>query len=136
MDAFFVALRNEGAGVSAEVQSAALKVLETDPSLSYMERVNKGYREKVSMAKELLVDAGCRFSSYNEPKAGFYVFPGVPARDSVGLTERLLEGGVSVVPGTSFHLDAHVRIAVGNNMSVEQVRSGVERITAVLSQAR
>ena len=134
MDAFFVALRNEGAGVSAEVQSGALRVLEADPELLYMNRVNKGYREKVSVAKNLLEEAGCRFSSYNEPKAGFYVFPEVPVRDSLALTERLLEGGASVVPGVSFHLDSHIRIAVGNNMSLEQVREGLERITRILSQ--
>jgi len=135
-DGFFTALRNEGAGVSAESQSGAAEVLRRDPSLSYMEGVNRRYSEKVRAAKGILEEAGCSFESYNDPRASFYLFPRVPESDSRALTETLLQKGVSVVPGTSFHLDGHIRIAIGNNMSLEDVEEGARRIAAVLNSKR
>ncbi len=132
---FFTALRNEGAGVCAEAQSGALEVLNTDPKLSYMDEVNRRYGEKVSAAKALLEEAGCRFDSYNDPKASFYLFPRVPVEDSRKLTEDLLVGGVSVVPGTSFYLDRHIRLAIGNNMTLADVEEGVRRVVSVLNSA-
>jgi len=134
-DSFFTALRNEGAGVSAESQSGALEVLRTDPKLSYMAEVNARYRKKVSAAKPILEESGCAFESYNDPRASFYLFPRTPVKDSQALTESLLESGVSVVPGTSFHLDSHIRIAIGNNMSVQDVEEGARRIGSTLSKA-
>ncbi len=129
---FFTALRNEGAGVAAECQSGALEVLRSDPTLSYMDEVNTRYREKVAAAKGILKGAGCTFESYNDPKASFYLYPRVPFDDSRQLADRLLEAGVSVVPGTSFHLDGHVRIAIGGNMSLEDVETGTEMVASVI----
>ncbi len=136
LDNFFTALRNEGAGVSAECQSGALEVLRTDPKLSYMNEVNDRYREKVAVAKDILEEAGCIFESYNDPRASFYLFPKTRYEDSNELTDVLLRNGVSVVPGTSFHLDSHIRIAIGNNMSVEDVEKGTKRVASTLSRAR
>lgn len=135
-DSFFTALRNEGAGVSAEAQSGALEVLRSDPGLSYMDEVNGRYREKVAVAKGILEEAGCVFESYNDPLASFYLFPRTPVEDSRALTDELLENGVSVVPGTSFGLDSHIRVAIGNNMSPEDVEEGAGRIASTLSRAR
>ena len=93
MGNFFTALCNEGAGVSAEVQSGALEVLKSDPALSYMEEVNARYRTKVQAAKAILQEAGCFFESYNDPLASFYLFPRTPVEDSNLLTDLLLENG-------------------------------------------
>lgn len=134
-DSFFTALRNEGAGVSAESQCGALEVLRADPKLSYMAEVNARYRDKVAAAKPILKESGCVFESYNDPRASFYLFPRTPIADSRGLTESLLQSGVSVVPGTSFYLDSHIRIAIGNNMSVQDVEEGARRIASTLSRA-
>jgi aspartate/methionine/tyrosine aminotransferase len=133
---FFTALRNEGAGVSAESQSGALAVLRGDPRLSYMNEVNARYREKVSVAKGILEEAGCVFKSYNDPRASFYLFPRTPVEDSLALADLLLEDGVSVVPGTSFHLDSHLRISIGNNMSVEDAEAGARAVASTLSRAQ
>ncbi len=134
-DSFFTALRNEGAGVPAECQCGALEVLRTDPELSYMAEVNSRYRRKVEAAKPILRESGCSFESYNDPRASFYLFPRTPVADSRALTESLLQNGVSVVPGTSFYLDSHIRIAIGTNMSLQDVEEGVRRIASTLSKA-
>ncbi|MBU7004161.1 MAG: pyridoxal phosphate-dependent aminotransferase [Theionarchaea archaeon] len=136
MASFFTALRNEGAGVSAESQSGALEVLRVDPGLSYMGEVAQGYKEKVDIAKQILLDAGCVFESYNNPLASFYLFPRTPFEDSRELTEILLNEGVSVVPGTSFHLDSHIRIAIGANMTPGEVEEGTKRVAATLEKVR
>ncbi len=133
-DEFYTALRNEGAGVPAECQSGALEVLKSDPSLAYMDEVNERYREKVAAAKEILEDAGCSFRSYNDPQASFYLFPYVPYKDSRELANTLLEDGVSVVPGTSFYRDSHMRVAIGNNMSVSQVRERIGKVASTLER--
>jgi len=135
MASFFTALRNEGAGVSAESQSGALGVLREDPALSYMREVTRGYGEKVSVAKKILEEAGCVFESYNDPLASFYLFPRTPVESSLDLADMLLKEGVSVVPGTSFHLDSHIRIAIGANMTPGDVEEGTSRIASFLRKA-
>jgi aspartate/methionine/tyrosine aminotransferase len=136
MASFFTALRNEGAGISAESQSGALEVLRVDPGLTYMREVTQGYRRKVEVAKQILEEAGCEFESYNDPLASFYLYPRTPFEDSRELAEILLNQGVSVVPGTSFHLDSHIRIAIGANMTPEEVEEGTKRVAAALKKAR
>lgn len=132
-DGFFTALRNEGAGVSAESQSGAMEVLRADPKLSYMNEVNERYKEKVAVAKGILEEVGCVFKSYNDPRASFYLFPRTPVEDSGKLTDTLLKSGVSVVPGASFHLESHIRIAIGNNMTIGDVEEGARRIASMLA---
>jgi len=100
-----------------------------------MREVTRGYREKVGVAKGILEEAGCVFESYNDPLASFYLFPRTPAGDSRGLAEALLQEGVSVVPGTSFHLDSHIRIAIGANMTPGEVEEGTSRVASVLRKA-
>lgn len=56
--------------------------------------------------------------SVPDPKAGFFLFPGLPASlvdeqgGDVALTERLLEHRTIVVPGTAFGVPAHLRLSM------------------------
>jgi aspartate/methionine/tyrosine aminotransferase len=71
-----------------------------------------------------------------KPRGAFYVFPNVK-ETGIGcrqLADRLLqEGGVAVLPGTSFgqHGDGYLRFSYAN--SVENIEEGLNRIRTTLA---
>ena len=71
-----------------------------------------------------------------KPRGAFYVFPNVTGTglDCRQLADRLLnQGGVAVLPGTSFgqYGDGYLRFSYAN--SVENIREGLERIRQTLA---
>ncbi len=74
----------------------------------------------------------------NEPDGAFYAFPDVTAFlgrdgivDDVQLAERILEGGVALVPGSGFLAPGFVRLSYATSM--KNIEAGVARLAATLS---
>ncbi|MFN3179304.1 MAG: aminotransferase class I/II-fold pyridoxal phosphate-dependent enzyme, partial [Thermus sp.] len=68
------------------------------------------------------------------PSGAFYVLLDTSpfAQDEVKAAERLLEGGVAVVPGTDFAAYGHVRLSYATGE--ENLRKALERFARVLQR--
>ena len=74
----------------------------------------------------------------HKPLGAFYVFPNIQQTglDERKLADRLLyEGGVAVLPGTSFGEGGKGYLRLSYATSIDQLEEGVDRIKGVLEQA-
>lgn len=64
------------------------------------------------------------------PDGGFFIFANVQRYgDDVTVADRLLDGGVVVVPGTSFGTPGHIRMSFA--IGEDDLRNGLERMSAI-----
>lgn len=112
-------------------QKAALTALIGDQGgVDHMVREYRRRRDRVVGNLNRIPGVRCHL-----PEGGFYAFPNVSAflqGDSKALTERLLEGGVAVVPGTAFGCDGFVRISL--SYPLEKIEQGVDRMAQTLAR--
>ncbi len=116
---------NIDSGIFWPIQDAATVALRGDQS--WLEGRNAIYQERRDMILATLAEMGIRA---RKPQASLYVWAEVPA----GYTSQtfadkvLLEGGVSITPGSAFgaHGEGFVRISVG--MDTEKVREALVRL--------
>ena len=112
-------------------QKAALTALTGDQGrVDNMVREYRRRRDRVVGKLNRIPGVRCHM-----PEGGFYAFPNVSAflhGNSEVLTERLLEDGVAVVPGTAFGYDGFIRVSLSHQL--EKVERGVDRIAETLAR--
>ena len=114
------------------VQLAALKALELYPDevKKYVKLVEERAREATSLLDSMPV-------SYYRPDGGLYVFPRVDLDgfDSETFSERLLEKGVAVAPGSMYgRFRNFIRISLCKGPNL--IREGLEIIRRALDERR
>jgi len=120
-------------GCTAEfTQIAALEALR-GPQAAVEEMV-AAYQAR----RDLIVDGLNRLPGVrcHRPQGAFYAFPNITGlgRPSEEIAERLLDGGVALLPGTAFGAngEGYLRLSFAN--SSENLRRALERMEEVLSQ--
>ena len=95
--------------------------------------------EEFRARRAFMMDGLARIPGFRceQPAGAFYVFPdaGALGLTTAALTDRLLEAGVAVVPGTSFGSrgEGHVRISFATSLG--EIEEGLARIRAVAAAA-
>ncbi len=88
--------------------------------------------------RDFLVDGLNRLPGVSclRPAGAFYAFPNIKAHGLIAedMAERLLEGGVAVLPGTAFgvHGEGHLRLVFANSM--DNLARALERMRKVLGR--
>jgi aspartate aminotransferase len=114
-------------------QVAAQAALEGDQS--FIEHMNRSFRERHEFVVESLnAIPGVRCLRSN---GAFYAFPHVQEvidrlglENDLALTERLIEHGVALVPGSAFGAPGYMRLSFATSM--DNLRKGLERIADCL----
>jgi len=72
--------------------------------------------------------------TFNIPDGAFYIFVNISSytKDSMDLTNKLLEQGVAVIPGAPFGKDGYIRISYAS--SEGDIKKGIERIGKFLME--
>ena len=113
-------------------QWATLEALTNqEASRAFIEMAREAYRRRRDLLLKGLSEIGLKAV---RPSGAFYVLLDTSpfAEDEVKAAERLLEGGVAVVPGTDFAAFGHVRLSYAT--SEENLRKALERFARVLQR--
>lgn len=113
-------------------QWATLEALTNqEASRAFIEMAREAYRRRRDLLLEGLSEIGLKAV---RPSGAFYVLLDTSpfAEDEVKAAERLLEGGVAVVPGTDFAAFGHVRLSYAT--SEENLKKALERFAQVLQR--
>lgn len=110
------------------MQYAAIEALK-GPQDSVAGMVNEFEKRRNFIVKELNKIEGV---SCDMPEGAFYVFPKVPAKDSLSFANELLEKEkVALVPGLAFGMEGHVRISYATSM--KNIEKGVKRLAKFIA---
>ncbi len=127
---------NTSSCAAAFTQMAAIEALSSPKSDRAVEDMVAEFKRR----RDVIVDQlnalpGIRC---HKPLGAFYVFPNVTRTglDEETLAHRLLhEGGVAVLPGTSFGREGRGYLRLSYAASVEQIQEGVQRMKGVLEKS-
>jgi aspartate/methionine/tyrosine aminotransferase len=126
---------NSSSCAAAFTQMAAIEALSSPESDRAVETMVAEFKQR----RDVIVDRlnAIPGVSCHKPLGAFYVFPNITGtgQDQKGLADRLLfEGGVAVLPGTSFGAEGkgYLRLSYAN--SVDQIEEGVRRMKGVLEK--
>ncbi len=126
-----ILLQNSCTNVSTFVQKAALAALGTGNGFS--KELLQKLRRKRDLACEIL--SSSKRLTVEKAQGAFYLFPALSERrDDLVAVDRLLEGGVAVVPGSAFGKGGCGHIRLTFTLEDDVLAEGVQRLVEIVEK--
>lgn len=118
--------RNLSAGIPRPIQQGIVAVLDTDPNLSYLEPIVRGYEEKIDIISKYLVQLNCEVES--KPDAGYLAFLKTPHNENGEefVMRYAKEHKIGFLPGSNFddptnRFKNYIRVGIGGGITIDKI---------------